>query len=356
MSIPREMRAAVIREYGRDPEIETVPVPVPMDGEALVRVEAAGLCATDLKVISGALSAHMDLPRIPGHEVAGLVVDCEASPELVGRRVALYLYESCGECRFCLKGRETLCARVRRPGIERDGGLAEYVCVDHRTLLVLRDGTSAGAAAVAMDAVLTPWGALVGKGRVTAGDEVAVVGCGGLGSNAVQIAIGLGARAAVVDPSESHRAMGLELGAELAVDPADVDQIVEWSRDGIGVDVALETSGHRGGFNAAVNSVGPAGRIVCNGYQPGLEYGLDSSRLVLGEIEVLGSRVASLSQARDALDAVEDGRVRPRIMSSRPLEDLKEALGLLRAGKVEGRLVLWPGGSDPARSDLAETK
>ena len=347
-AVPPQMRAAVIREYGSDPQIETVPVPRPEAGEALVKVLATGLCATDLKVISGALSHSTALPRIPGHEVAGIVAECAEAPGLVGKRVALYLYESCGECRFCLSGRETLCAEARRPGIERDGGLAEYVCVDHRTLLTVEPETNIQSAAVAMDAVLTPWGALVGKGRIVAGDDVAVIGCGGLGSNAVQIAVGLGARVAVADPQESHRQMGLDLGAELAVAPEDIGRIVEWSKDRDGVAVALETSGHRSGFDTAVACLAPAGRVVCNGYQPGLEYGLDSSRLVLEEIEVLGSRVASLSQARDALDAVEDGRVKPRIMSAMPLEELGKALGMLRAGEVEGRLVLLPGGTADA--------
>ncbi len=342
LSVPAEMRAAVIREFGRDPEIETVAVPEPAAGEALVRVDAAGLCATDLKVISGALSASTELPRIPGHEVAGTVVACDDIPDFVGRRVAVYLYSSCGDCRWCDAGRETLCPEAARPGIERDGGLAEYLAVDHRTLLSLRPSTDIAAAAVSMDAVLTPWGALVGKGRVVAGDRVVVIGCGGLGSNAVQIATSLGARVAVIDPQESQRQMGLELGAEIAIDPSRVSEIESWSNGRGGADVALETSGRRAGFDTAVASVGPAGRIVCNGYQPGTEYGLDSGRLVLEEISVLGSRVAGRGQARDALDAVEDGRVTPRIMDSFPLEKLGQALSLLRAGEVEGRLVLRP--------------
>lgn len=356
MSIPCEMRAAVIREYGLDPQIETVPVPTPGRDEALVRVEATGLCATDLKVISGALSGSTELPRIPGHEVAGVVVECEGDSSLVGERVALYLYESCRDCRWCVADRETLCRRARRPGIERNGGLAEYVCVDRRTLLKLRESTDVEQAAVAMDAVLTPWGALVGKARVQSGDDVLIVGCGGLGSNAVQIAGGLGARVAVVDPHGSHRDMGVELGADLSVHPDEIDLVIDWSSDGAGVDVALETSGHRSGFDSAVSAIGPGGRVVCNGYRPGLEYGLDSSRLVLEEIEVLGSRVASLAQARDALDAVEDGRIAPRIMKSMPLEELESALEMLRAGEVEGRLVVRPGysgriGSVPEESE-----
>jgi D-arabinose 1-dehydrogenase-like Zn-dependent alcohol dehydrogenase len=203
-----------------------------------------------------------------------------------------------------------------------------------------------------MDAVLTPWGALVGKGHVGAGDHVVVVGCGGLGSNAVQIATSFGAKVAVVDPQESQRRLGLDLGAEIAVDPSEVSRVETWSNGRGGADLVLETSGRRAGFDAAVAAAGPAGRIVCNGYQPGTEYGLDSGRLVLEEIAVMGSRVASRGQARDALEAVEDGRVKPKIMNSLPLSRLKEAISLLRAGEVEGRLVLRPGERDEAAVNI----
>lgn len=341
------MRAAVIREYGSDPQIEKVPVPVAGPGEALVKVTAVGLCATDLKVISGALDGSTSLPRTPGHEIAGVVVDCEARPELVGQNVAVYLYSTCGRCEYCLSGRPTLCRQAVRPGIERDGGLAEFVVVDARTLLPIAPETSPEAAAVAMDAVLTPWGALVGKADIAPGDDVLVVGCGGLGSNAVQIALRAGARVAVIDPVGSHRETGLRLGAEIAVEPGDEEKIKAWSRSGLGVRAALDTSGRREGFDSAVASVAPGARIVCNGYQPGLEFGMDSSRLVLDEISIAGSRVASLEEARDALDAVEDGSVRPEIMRVMPLEDLGEALQMLRDGRVNGRLVLRPGLKEP---------
>jgi D-arabinose 1-dehydrogenase-like Zn-dependent alcohol dehydrogenase len=333
------VRAAVLRAYGELPRLEDVEMPTPAEGEALVRVGATGICATDLKLIAGALPG-VELPRIPGHEIAGTVVEAPGAPELEGRRVACHLYESCGRCRACQVGRETLCETGRRPGVERDGGLAEWVTVSQRSLLPLSNGTPLPAAAVAMDAVASPWAALTGKGELREGQSVAIVGCGGLGSNAVQIARGLGARVAVVDPIAAHRELGLELGAELAVAPEEGAAILGWS-DG-GVDLALETSGRADGFGTAAALVVPAGRIVCNGYEPGRDYAVDSTRLVLEELTVLGSRAATRVQSAEVLAAIEAGRLVPRIMETVPLEQVGDALRMLEAGAVEGRLVVTP--------------
>jgi D-arabinose 1-dehydrogenase-like Zn-dependent alcohol dehydrogenase len=333
------VRAAVLRSYGELPRIEELEAPRPVAGEALVRVGATGLCATDLKLIAGALP-DTELPRIPGHEIAGTVAEAPGAPELEGRRVACHLYESCGRCRACRRGRETLCESGARPGVERDGGLAEWVTVARRSLLPLSKGTPFAEAAVAMDAVASPWAALHGKGALRRGETVAIVGCGGLGSNAVQIALGVGARTAIVDPLASHRELGLELGADLAVAPDEAEAIVDWS--GGGVDLALEASGRDAGFRTAAALVAPAGRIVCNGYHPGRDYALDSTRLVLDEIAVIGSRAATLAESAAALAAVEDGRVRPRIAETLPLESVGEALRRLEAGAVDGRLVVAP--------------
>jgi D-arabinose 1-dehydrogenase-like Zn-dependent alcohol dehydrogenase len=334
------MRAAVLRTYGKAPTIDEIDRPAVGREEALVRVGAAGICATDLKVISGALAPRTSLPHVLGHEVAGTVASAPFAPELEGRRVACHLYDTCGRCRWCVEGRETLCRRAVRVGIERDGGLAEYVAVRASTLIPFSEHTPFSAAAVAMDAVTTPWGALRGKAGVTAGDVVAVIGCGGIGSNAVQIALGVGARTAVVDPVPSHRELGRRLGAELAVGPDESESILELNSDG--ADVVLETSGQAAGFELAVRVVRPGGRIVCNGYQPGVDYCLDSSRLVLDEVEVIGSRVASRAEAARALAAVERGEVTPQVMEVMPLERTGEALDLLARGRVEGRLVIDP--------------
>lgn len=332
------MKAAVLESFSQPLVITEVPEPEPADDEVVVEVRAVGLCGTDLKIVSGALG-NTPLPLIPGHEVAGVVM-ADAGPFERGQRVACYIYNPCGSCRWCHAGQETLCPFSRRIGFERDGGLARYICMKQRNVLPFGNELSFDAAAVCMDAVTSPWRALVVRAALQAGELLVIAGAGGLGLNGLQIARSLGARVAVIDPVESHRAAALELGAELAVDPAEGGQIRDWAEGG--ADVGLETSGVRAGFDGAAACLRDGGRIVCCGYKPGLEYGLDSSHLVLREISVLGSRAGTRDDTRAALEAVERGAVRPLVTEYMPLDAINDALQRLRSQEVLGRIVIQP--------------
>jgi propanol-preferring alcohol dehydrogenase len=332
------MRAAVLREFGKPLEVSDVPVPEPAEDEALVRVMATGICGSDLKITSGSF-ASTPLPIIPGHEVAGeLVQDIDGLAK--GQRVAVYLYDPCGQCRWCRGGQSTLCPKSRRIGFERDGGLAEFIKVRRRNLLPFGDGLAFAEAAVCMDSVMSPWHALIGRAELQPGESVVVVGAGGLGLGGIQIARSLGARVAAIDPVDAHRQLALQVGAELTVEPAEVQRVHDWA--GGGADVVFEASGAQAGFKTATLAVRPGGRLVCCGYKPGIEYGLDSARLVLEEITVLGSRAGTLDDAREALRAVEAGKVKPHIMEQLDLSEVNRALDLLRSGEVLGRVVVTP--------------
>jgi D-arabinose 1-dehydrogenase-like Zn-dependent alcohol dehydrogenase len=332
------MRAAVLRAFGRPLELTEVPDPVPGPEEALVRVRAVGICGTDLKIIAGAFP-DTPLPLVPGHEVAGELV-ADTGHLAAGTRVACYVYDPCGGCRWCQGGQETLCPASRRLGFDRWGGLADLIAVPRRNLLPFPAGVPFELAAVAMDAVTAPWRALTERARIGSGETLAVVGAGGLGLSGIQIARAAGARVAAVDPLAGNRELALQAGAELAVEPARATQVREWA--GEGCDVAFEASGTREGFEVAAAVLRMGGRLVCCGYRPGQEYGLDSARLVLGEITVLGSRNGSRNDARAALAAVAEGRVRPQVTERLPLEAAERALERLREGGVRGRVVVCP--------------
>jgi len=330
------MRAAVLHAFGAPLDIGEVRDPRPAGDAVLVRVRAVGVCGTDLKIINGVFP-ELGVPLIPGHEIAGEIA--EGGGDLAkGQRVACYLYDPCGECRFCRAGDDSLCPNSRQLGFERDGGLAELVSVRRRNVLPFGDDLPFDLAAVAMDAVLTPWHALHRRAELRAGETVVVSGAGGLGLNGIAIAKSSGARVAAFDPLPEHREVALSLGAELAVDPGDVATVREWAGDG--ADLALETSGVRGGFEAALASLRRGGRVVCCGYRPGLDYVFDSARLVREEIAVLGSRAGTRDDARAALAAVERGEIRPLIAAHLPLEQVNEALDRLAAGGALGRLVI----------------
>jgi propanol-preferring alcohol dehydrogenase len=299
---------------------------------------ATGICGTDLKITGGSF-ASTPLPIIPGHEVAGeLMQDVDGLTK--GQRVALYIYDPCGECRWCRADQPTLCPKSRRIGFERDGGLAAFIKVPRRNLLPFGDGLAFAQAAVCMDSVVSPWHALVGRARLQAGESVVIVGAGGLGLSGIQIASSLGASVAAIDPVDAHLMLALRAGAELAVAPAEAQRVKEWA--GGGADLVFEASGVRAGFDTAMQVVRAGGRLVCCGYKPGVEYGLDSARLVLEEITLLGSRAGSRDDARAALRAVEEGKVKPYIMEQLDLSEANRALDLLRAGEVLGRVVVTP--------------
>jgi propanol-preferring alcohol dehydrogenase len=314
-----------------------VAVPEVGEGEALVKVRAVGICGTDLKIISGLFPDTTPLPLIIGHEIAGEVVEATGNLH-PGQRVACYFYNPCGACRWCRAGQETVCPHSRRIGFEQHGGLADYVKVRQNNLLPFPEELSYEVAAITMDAVASPWHALIGHARVQAGETVGIVGAGGLGLNGVQIAHAVGARIAAVDRIASHREEAMRLGAELAVAPEGIEQVQLWSEGGC--DVGFEASGTRAGFDTAVASLRPGGRLVCCGYRPGVEYGLDSAYLVLQEITVLGSRAATREDARAALKAVERGDIQPVIMGYLPIEKINWALEQLSTGSVLGRFVV----------------
>jgi D-arabinose 1-dehydrogenase-like Zn-dependent alcohol dehydrogenase len=328
------VKAAVLRRFGSPLELSEVPDPTPGDGEVLVRVRAVGLCGTDLKVVDGTLPG-LQLPLVPGHEVAGEVVAGDAA--LLGERVACYLYEPCGRCRWCRASEHTLCPYAARVGRSRDGGLAELMVMRAENVFPFARAGFA-AAAVAMDAVATPWRALMVRGRLTRGERLVVTGAGGLGLNAIQIAVVAGAAVAVIDPDATAREKALAAGAEIAAEPGELDLVREWSAD-----IGLEASGRREGFAALVDCVRPGGRVVCCGYAPGTAWEIESMRLVLSELAVIGSRAGSREDARAALSAVDSGTIVPEIAATLALEDVNDALARQRAGGVGGRLVIEMG-------------
>src|SRR2546427_5084753 len=330
------MRAAVLRRFSEPLDVTEVPDPRAGPDEVLVKVVATGLCGTDTKIAGGAFP-DAPLPLIPGHEVAGVLTEDDGDLRR-GQRVACFMYKSCGVCRWCRSGEEILCPDPPRLGFNRDGGLAEYVRMPRECVLPFADNVSFQHAAICMDAVMTPFRALTVRARVQPGESVVVVGVGGLGLNGVQVARAVGARVAAIDPSPAHRDEAMRLGAELAVAPEQLDQVLEWSPGG--ADVVFEASGFREGLDSAASCVTPGGRLVCCGWRPDVEYGLQSRQLVLKEVTVLGSRAGNRSDARAALRALERGDIAPIAMESVSLEDINEALARLKNGDVTGRFVV----------------
>lgn len=207
-------------------EIQEFDLRDPGPADAIVRVAGCGLCHTDMSFASGAVRTRRPLPLILGHEIAGLVVDAgPAFAALVDRQVLIPAVMPCGECALCRAGRDTACQKQLMPGNDIDGGFATHVVVPAKSLISLPDdlrGLELADLSVIADAVTTPLQALK-RGCVQAGDLVTVIGIGGIGTYAVQIARALGAKIAALDVDPAKRARAQRLGADWVFDPAETD-------------------------------------------------------------------------------------------------------------------------------------
>ena len=217
-----KMNAARLYKAGEPLRIESIPVPFPEPDEVQVKVEACGLCGTDIHLAVDGDIPVQTTPITLGHEAAGVVTEVgEAVTEYsAGDRVALFPSATCGRCRYCMAGRESLCESSRVYGMVRDGALAQFITSPVWSLVAIPEGVSFDQAAIVTDGVATPFHALRSRGALKAGESVAVVGCGGLGTHAILLARMMGAGfIAAIDTQEAARTRALELGADLAIDP-----------------------------------------------------------------------------------------------------------------------------------------
>jgi 2-desacetyl-2-hydroxyethyl bacteriochlorophyllide A dehydrogenase len=337
------VRAAVLEAFGEPLTIaEDVAEPAPGAHEVLVRTRAAGICRTDLKVIDGVIPT-VELPRIPGHEIAGEVVaiGSAVTTSSVGDRVLVVLDLSCGTCRYCRVGQLDHCAALRRLGMEQDGGLAEFVRVPAGNLIVLPDRMGFADAAVIPDAVGSPYHAVVRLAQVRPAQTVAIYGLGGLGLSAVQIAALCGASVIAIARTPERRAMAEELGASASIDPNAgpvADQVRDLTR-GEGVHAFFDLVGIDGSAEQALAACRKGGSVVILGYSvPRLDAPM--VRLVYDEINIRGSRGSTREDLHQVVDLVEKGALAPIIGEQGPLDEINPALDRLRAGAVIGRSVV----------------
>jgi 2-desacetyl-2-hydroxyethyl bacteriochlorophyllide A dehydrogenase len=284
------MRAARFHSSTRALTIEEVPVPEPGPLEVLVRVDACGICLSDVHLIDGGIPALVPVVT-PGHESSGAVV---RAGELVagwrpGQRVTLMGGRPCGRCARCLVGRIDECLQPELMGFHYDGAWAEYVVVPFQTLAAVPDGVASEHAAILADAVATPYAALKERAGLRPGESVGLWGIGGLGTHAVQIARLLGAAPIVaVDPLASARERALKVGADVALDPAgDVLTEIRGLTDGLGLDVAVDLVGSNAVLQQAVSCLARGGRAVMVGLSmdpialgPGLVFGVQAHALL----------------------------------------------------------------------------
>lgn len=334
------MRAA--RFFGPgDFRLVEIERPSPGPGEVLLRVRAAGLCHSDLHIIHDELGGYpIPTPLTLGHEIAGEAVEAGpgVDPSLLGRRFAIFGPAGCGQCAFCRAGRDNLCTESLAIGLARDGGYAEFVVVPAHALVPVPDGVGDAEAAVATDAVLTSFHALTHVARLQPGETVVIIGAGGLGLNAIQVAKSLGAYVVALDVQPRKLELARQFGADLALDSRSVDP--EKPLLDRRIDVVGDFVGNDATKLLAQRLVGRGGRVVLVGLGSvgGPLLGL---RVVADEVAILGSSWGTRAELATVLDLIGRGILRPPV-ETHPLDEILAWVQRLREGAVEHRVALVP--------------
>jgi propanol-preferring alcohol dehydrogenase len=341
------MRALQITALREPLDGVVLPDPSPGPGEVLVEVRAAGICRSDVHYRAGTRPIP-GLPIVPGHEVAGVVSaigDGVAAPA-VGDRVALHYLSRCGRCRACIGGAEQFCVMGQMLGFNRQGGYAEAIVVDAENAVPVPDGVPLEWAAVMMCSTSTAFHALR-RGRLAAGESVAVVGAGGLGASAIQVARAMGARTVVaIDINPAKLSLAESWGA-VAVDARDDPAAAgRAATGGRGVDVALELVGSPETMRTCIDVLADRGRAVAVGlaHEPTPLWSFTD--LVVREAEILGSADHLLDELPVLLDWAAAGVLDLSQIVSRtvPLEqpEVEQALHDLEGFGDAVRTVITP--------------
>lgn len=333
------MKAAVVTSFTEPLQIMDRDVPEPGPGQVLVRLQTCGLCHTDIHAAHGDWPVKPTPPFVPGHEGIGLVEKLGAgvTGRTIGERVAIaWLGYACGECRYCIDGRETLCERQLNSGYSIDGAFAEYAVASAKYVVPVPDGISATDAAPLSCAGVTTYKALK-VARVVPAERVAVFGIGGLGHLAVQYARIVGGSVIAVDVEKPKLDLALELVADHVVNAADGDP-VEAIRALGGADVAVVLAASPRVFEQAFSSLNRGGRLICVALPAEQQMSISIFETVIKGISVIGSIVGTRQDLTEVFELHATGRTKI-IAEGRKLEQVNEAIAEVLSSKVLGRLV-----------------
>ncbi|MDO4637505.1 MAG: alcohol dehydrogenase AdhP [Lautropia sp.] len=336
----KKMKAAMVYEFGKPLVIEDVEVPIPNDDQILVKIEASGVCHTDLHAAEGDWPVKPNLPFIPGHEGVGFVAGVGKNVKHVkeGDRVGIpWLYSACGYCTHCLGGWETLCEQQKNTGYSVNGGFADYALADPNYVGHLPKNALFTDIAPVLCAGVTVYKGLK-MTHAKPGDWVVISGVGGLGHMAVQYAKAMGFNVAAVDVSQDKLALAERLGATVTVNAAQTDPAIYLQQQIGGAHAVLVTAVSPKAFEQALGMVRRGGTIALNGLPPG-EFPLPIFSMVLNGITVRGSIVGTRLDLQESLEYAAEGKVKATIKTER-LEAINDVFARMHKGQIEGRIVI----------------
>lgn len=322
--------------------------PVPSGTEVLVKTLACGVCHSDIHLHDGGFELgggkRLEVGRegqVLGHEIYGEVVavgpDAEGVQE--GDRKVVYPWIGCGECAVCQRGDEHLCTPGRALGIIVNGGFASHVMIPHAKYLFDKGDVADSLAATYACSGLTAYGAIKKLGELAAGDEVVIIGAGGVGMMAIQIARAMGIDPIVVDIDPAKLEAAQQLGVSRTYDSSQMDTAKAIRKASGGAYAALDFVGAEASVNYGLTTLRKGGMLVVVGLYGGA-LTMPIPFLPMNARIIQGSYVGSPEDMAALMAMVREGKIAPIEVHERPLAEASDALADLKAGKVKGRQVL----------------
>ncbi|XQU08659.1 zinc-dependent alcohol dehydrogenase family protein [Halomonas sp. LY9] len=337
------MKAVVFEQFSTPPTIQQVPDPTPEPHGVVVKVMANGVCRSDWHGWMGH-DPDIRLPHVPGHELSGVVeaVGKDVTKWRVGDRVTVPFVGGCGTCQECNAGHHQVCDAQFQPGFTHWGSFAEYVGIHYAdvNLVALPDTLAFDTAASLGCRFVTSFRAVVDQGRVSAGQWVAVHGCGGVGLSAIMIASAAGANVVAVDISEQALALARQLGAVATVNANQVGDVVEAVVEITqgGAHVSLDALGHPTTCFNSISNLRKRGKHV----QVGLMLAdhstpaIPMSKVIANELEILGSHGMQAHRYGAMLAMIKSGKLAPEKLIGRRITLEESVQALINMDKFEG--------------------
>ncbi|AZZ81310.1 alcohol dehydrogenase [Gordonia alkanivorans] len=341
------MRAVQVVGYHDKLQLNEVPAPeITGPHDVIVRIGGAGVCRTDLHILEGQWEAKsgVALPYTIGHENAGWVeaIGDAVTNVAVGDKVILHPLITCGLCRACRFGDDVHCENSQFPGIDTDGGYAEFLKTTARSVVKIDDSLEPADVAALADAGLTAYHAAAKVARMTRpGDTCVVIGAGGLGHIGIQVLAAISAlRIVVVDRNPDAVELAKQVGAEIGIvaDGTHVQQVLDLT-GGHGAEAVLDFVGEGGATAEGTAMLRRAGSFFVVGYGENID--VPTIDVISTEINFIGNLVGSYIDLGELMDLAARGKVKLHT-STYALADFQQALDDLDAGRVRGRAILVP--------------
>jgi D-arabinose 1-dehydrogenase-like Zn-dependent alcohol dehydrogenase len=348
-------RCYCVTAHSQPLELVTGPTLEPKGREVLVRITGAGVCHSDIHIWEGQYDLGggkklelkdrgMTLPLTMGHEIAGEIIKAgpDAKGAKIGAKVVVYPWLGCGECPTCKRGDENICLKGRSLGVFMAGGYASHVIVpDAKYCVDIGELDPTEAAPLACSGVTT-YSALKKFGPKIKDTEVVIIGAGGLGRMAMTMLKAMGGKGAIiVDIDAAKRAAALKAGALAVIDSGAADAAAQVTKATGGALLILDLVGAAATLNLAIASATRGTEIVVVGLYGG-EVTIPVPFFPLRPLAIRGSYVGNLAELQELVALAQSGKLTLIPVTKRPLEEANAALMALKAGKVDGRIVLVP--------------